>query len=125
MVNSVASFVSTFNFGILNTKRRILVQNTHINRSLLTLFRDRGYVLNYGILSSTTVEVYQNFTLFPFKLKFFRKATTRFISYHQLKTFSNSGRVFVLSTGRGYMFSDLALVYGIGGTVVFEVKFIY
>lgn len=125
MVNSVASFISIFNFGILNTKRRLLVQNTHINRSLLALLRENGYVLNYGILNNNHIEVYQNFALFPFKLKIFRKATTRFISHHQLKTFSNSGRVFVLSTGRGYMFSNLALIYGIGGTVIFEVKFFY
>ena len=110
---------------MLNAKRRILVQNTHVSRSLLALLYERGYVLSYGVLNGTYIEVYQNFTLFPFKLKIFQKSTTHFISYHELKAFANGGRTFVLSTGRGYMFSDLALINGIGGTIVFEVKFIY
>lgn len=125
MVKSISSFISAFNFGILNAKRRTTVPNTFSNRTILVLLYERGYVLSYSVTNNVSIEIYQNFTIFPFKLKAFRRATTRFISNHELKALANSGRIFVLSTGSGYIFSDLALINGVGGTVVFEVKFIY
>jgi len=124
MVKSLNKFVSLFNSGILQTKRRIQVENTSVNRSILNLLLNRGYVLNYEILNSQIIEVYQNFTYSQFKLLAFGKSSNTFVSCHKLKSFVNSGRTFVVATSEGYMFSDLALINGFGGAIIFEVKFI-
>jgi len=124
MVKSSDKFVSVFNAGLQQAKRRVQVENTTVNRSVLNLLFKRGYILNYGVLSSRFIEVYQNFAYSRFKLKIFPKSANNFVSNKKLQSLVNSGRVLVVSTPLGYIFSDIALINGLGGALIFEVKFI-
>ncbi len=124
MVSSLSKFVALFNLGILQLQRRILVDNTLINKRILSLFVEKGYILSYSILNPHTIEIFYNFSYSRFKIVTFSKSTTNFISYHKLRSRVNSGRVLFISTSKGFMLSETALMNKIGGSVIFEIKFI-
>jgi ribosomal protein S8 len=125
MVNAASKFVSLFNFGVLTSKRIANVSNSAFSNSILNLLKSQGYILSYARSpNDSAINVYYNFSCLKFKLILPPRTTRRFISHDKLRTFANAGRVFIIATNSGYMFSDFALINNLGGFSVLELKFI-
>lgn len=123
MVSFFEHFVSAFNFGLSTSKRSVLITNSTLNHQLLCLLKETGHISSFFVVNPSFIRVYYNFAVSKFKLVSFPKTTNRFYSYAQLRSASNAGRSFIVSTSHGYMPSNLALLNHLGGRVVFE--FVY
>lgn len=126
MVNSsFNNLISILNFGISTSKRTVFVPNSSFNIKILDLLRTAGYILSYSVnLGDNKISVYYNFSCSKTRLFLPAKNNRKHLSYDKLRAFSNSGRVFILSTNCGYMFSDFALLNKIGGSIVLELRFL-
>lgn len=121
--NPLANCIVLIRNGLRNKKHFVIIQKSLILYAFLKFLTQQGFILGYSDYRDKYIKVYLRYTqygkLVLHDIKLLSTKTRRlYIHYNLLKHLKTSICIFVLSTTKGYLTHQQALLQKIGGELI-------